>query len=239
MASVRRYRTPGSSRHSTSKPATSDVARGEKDKGRAGGKDPARPARKGYASAAYGQRAAPSSRETPRAASLTAAPIPRSSPRAMMRSVESTTPIAPTAWPPWSKIGAAALDSPSTASSRSVAMPESRITLSSWRRSAPDSVCLVKRGSGSASRSSSICDGEQARTELVLVRIAVLLHEAVRLKGLEQAVDSGPGEAETFRELADAEPAGSARQRLQDRRGAVDRLDRRAALAGCAIIRHC
>ena len=80
---------------------------------------------------------------------------------------------------------------------------------------------------------------EQARTELVLVRIAVLLHEAVRLKGLEQAVDSGPGEAETFRELADAEPAGSARQRLQDRRGAVDRLDRRAALASCAIIRHC
>src|SRR5207237_5795100 len=48
---------------------------------------------------------------------------------------------------------------------------------------------------------------EQARTELVLVRIAVLLDEAVRLKGLEQAVDSGPGEAETFRELADAEPA--------------------------------
>ena len=38
-----------------------------------------------------------------------------------------TTPIAPTAWPRWSKIGAATLDSPSTASSRSRATPRSRI----------------------------------------------------------------------------------------------------------------
>src|SRR2546430_1724849 len=52
------------------------------------------------ASAAYGQRGAPSSRETPRAASPTAAASPRTSPRTKMRSVESTTPIAPTAWPP-------------------------------------------------------------------------------------------------------------------------------------------
>ena len=47
------------------------------------------------------------------------------------RSVSPTTPIAPTAWPAWSKIGAATLDSPRTASSRSRATPRSRIAASS------------------------------------------------------------------------------------------------------------
>ena len=46
-------------------------------------------------------------------------PSPRAGPRGRIRSVSPTTPIAPTAWPAWSKIGAATLDSPSTASSRS------------------------------------------------------------------------------------------------------------------------
>ena len=47
--------------------------------------------------------------------------------RGTIRSVSPTTPTAPTACPPWSKIGAATLDSPRIASSRSRATPRSRM----------------------------------------------------------------------------------------------------------------
>ena len=47
---------------------------------------------------------------SPRAASTTAGARPRAGPRGSTRWVSPATPIAPTAWPPWSKIGAATLD---------------------------------------------------------------------------------------------------------------------------------
>ena len=51
-----------------------------------------------------------------------------------------------------------------------------------------------------------VAELEQAGAELVLVGVAVLLDEAVRQQGLEQAVDGGAGELEPVGELADAEP---------------------------------
>ena len=62
--------------------------------------------------------------------------------------------------------------------------------------------------------------------ELVLVGVAVLLDEAVRLERLEQAVDGRARQPELVGELRDAEPPRTGRERLEDARGAVDRLDR-------------
>ena len=67
---------------------------------------------------------------------------------------------------------------------------------------------------------------QQARTELILVGVAVLLDEAVRLQGLEQPVHRGARQSELVGELADPEPARPAGQRLEDPRRAIDRLDR-------------
>ena len=69
---------------------------------------------------------------------------------------------------------------------------------------------------------------QQPGAELVLVRVAVLLDEAVRRERLQQAVHRRPREAELIGELAHAEPPRTAPQRLQDARRAVDRLDRPA-----------
>ena len=83
---------------------------------------------------------------------------------------------------------------------------------------------------------------QQAGAELVLVRVAVLLDEAVRLERLEQPVDRRPREAELVGELADAEPARAAGERLEDARRAVDRLDRAAPPGTGRLfsqIRHC
>ena len=77
---------------------------------------------------------------------------------------------------------------------------------------------------------------EQPGPELVLVRVPVLLHKAMGLQRLQQTVDRGPGQAEAVGQLADAQPAGSAGQRLEDRGGSVDGLDRASSLA---TIRHC
>src|SRR4051812_37772987 len=90
-----------------------------------------------------------------RAASTTAGATPRAGPRGRIRSVSPTTPMAPTAWPAESRIGAAMLDSPSTASSRSRAKPVSRTALSSLRRPAAVRVRWVNLASGSAGRSST------------------------------------------------------------------------------------
>ena len=73
-----------------------------------------------------------------------------------------------------------------------------------------------------------VAELEQAGAELVLVRVAVLLDEAVRQQRLQQAVNRGAGQLETIGELAHAQPARSRRERLQDARGTVDRLDRAA-----------
>ena len=266
-----------------------------------------------------GQRRAPSSRETPRAASATAPAIPRAGPRGRMRSVSPTTPMAPTAWPEWSKIGAGHAR---LAEHRLVAL--ARDAALARRRRAPCaaprgvSVRLVSFGGASASRSSSSSPGAKARialpsalactgssapdledlerrvgpedvvhdddasapcitptrtaasralgeplgvddraaaqlvevevgvaelqqagAELVLVGVAVLLDEAVRLQRLQQAVDRGARQLEPVGELADAEPPRAAGQRLQDARGAVDRLDRPPRLGRSLTIRHC
>ena len=216
-----------------------------------------------------GQRVAPSSREIPRAASVTAAVSCLAGPRGMIRSVSPTIPIAPTAWPEWSKIGEAMLDSPRIASSFSRAKPRSRISCESsperrgrersarqpWERLgeqvgddasgayasiALPSALACKRQLGAdledlerrvrpedvvddddaravhhADANGRVRPGcepvgvdserdpqlvqvevgvaelEQARAELVLVRVAVLLDEAVGLERLEQAVDGG------------------------------------------------
>ena len=71
-----------------------------------------------------------------------------------------------------------------------------------------------------------VAELEQAGAELVLVGVAVLLDEAVRLQRLQQAVDRGRAKLEPVGELADAEAARPARERLQDARRAVDGLDR-------------
>ena len=73
---------------------------------------------------------------------------------------------------------------------------------------------------------------QQPRAELVLVGVAVLLDEAVRLERLQQAVDGRPRHAELVGELADAEPPRAGGQRLQDPRRAVDGLDRAPPAAG-------
>ncbi len=55
---------------------------------------------------------------------------------------------------------------------------------------------------------------EQTGAELVLVRVAVLLDEAVGLERLQQAVHGWPGEAEPIRDLADAQSPRSAGEDL-------------------------
>jgi hypothetical protein len=69
---------------------------------------------------------------------------------------------------------------------------------------------------------------QEPGAELVLVAVAILLDEAVRLQRLEQAVDRGPGELEAVGDLADAEPARAGREELEDPRRAVDGLDHAA-----------
>ena len=73
-----------------------------------------------------------------------------------------------------------------------------------------------------------VAEVQQPRAELVLVRVAVLLDEAVRRERLQQAVHGRPREPELVGELAHAEPPRTAPERLQDARRAVDRLDRPA-----------
>ena len=80
---------------------------------------------------------------------------------------------------------------------------------------------------------------KQARAELVLVGMAVLLDETVGLERLQQAVDSRPGEAEPVGQLADAEAPWTAGEGLQDRRRPVDRLDRSTPSLAWVRIRHC
>jgi hypothetical protein len=83
-----------------------------------------------------------------------------------------------------------------------------------------------------------VAELEQARSELVLVRVAVLLDEPVGEKRLEQAVDGGAGELEPVRELAHTQPPRSRREGLQNASSAVDGLDR-AALGRTLTIRYC
>src|SRR5258708_21101806 len=77
---------------------------------------------------------------------------------------------------------------------------------------------------------------QQARTELVLLGVPVLLDKTVRLQSLEQPVHGRTGQPKPLGELAYAEPAGPAGPCLEDRRGAVDRLDGRTPFF--PIIRH-
>jgi hypothetical protein len=117
-------------------------------------------------SGAEGQRPAPSSRDIPRAASITAGTIPLAGPRGTIRSLSPTTPIAPAASPVWSKMGAATLDSPRTASSCSTATPAARIWASSFRKVAAVGVCLVSFGRVSEISSSTTESEEKARMAL-------------------------------------------------------------------------
>jgi hypothetical protein len=84
-----------------------------------------------------------------------------------------------------------------------------------------------------------VAEVQQARAELVLVRVAVLLDEAVRRERLQQPVHSRPREAELVGELAHAEPPRAAGQRLEDPRGAIDRLDGPATSLCLTCVRHC
>ena len=59
-----------------------------------------------------------------------------------------------------------------------------------------------------------VAELKQARAELVLVGVAVLLDEAVGQERLEQAVDGGSGEPEAVGELAHSEPSRASRERL-------------------------
>ena len=79
---------------------------------------------------------------------------------------------------------------------------------------------------------------QQAGTELIFVRVPVLLNKAMRLERLEQTVHSRPSQAEAVRQLADAEAPRAACECFQDRCGAVDGLNR-AASSIFARIRHC
>ena len=67
---------------------------------------------------------------------------------------------------------------------------------------------------------------KQARPELILLGLAILLNEAVQLKRLEQAMDRGARDVQPVRQLADAEPARSTGEGAKDPRRAIDRLDR-------------
>jgi hypothetical protein len=67
---------------------------------------------------------------------------------------------------------------------------------------------------------------EQARAELVLLGIAILLDEAVRLQRLKQSVDGRPGDVETLGQLADTQAPRPAGEGPEDPRRAIDRLDR-------------
>ena len=89
---------------------------------------------------------------------------------------------------------------------------------------------------------------QQARAELVLLRIAVLLDEPVRLQRLQQSVDRRPGDVETLRQFAHAQSSRAAGERAKDARGAVDGLDRPPLASGprrvrgtfvFLAIRHC
>ena len=73
---------------------------------------------------------------------------------------------------------------------------------------------------------------QQAGAELVLVRVAVLLDEAVRLQGLQQAVDGRAGHPELVGELRHAEAPRPRGEGLEDPRRAIDGLDRAAPAAG-------
>ena len=81
-----------------------------------------------------------------------------------------------------------------------------------------------------------VAEVQEAGAELVLVGVAVLLDEAVRLQRLEQAVHGRPGHAELVGELRHAEPPRAGGERLEDARGAVDGLDRAPRAAGREII---
>ena len=67
---------------------------------------------------------------------------------------------------------------------------------------------------------------QEAGAELVLLGLAVLLDEPVRLERLKQPMDGRAGDSEPVGELADPEPARAAGERTEDPRGAVDGLDR-------------
>ena len=77
-----------------------------------------------------------------------------------------------------------------------------------------------------------VAEVQEAGPELVLVGVAVLLDEAVRLQRLEQPVDGRAGHAELVGELRHAEPPRAGGQRLEDPRRPVDGLDRAPRAAG-------
>jgi hypothetical protein len=77
-----------------------------------------------------------------------------------------------------------------------------------------------------------VAEVQQAGAELVLVGVAVLLDEAVRLQRLEEPVDGRARHAELVGELRHAEPPRARGEGLQDPRRAVDGLDRAPRPAG-------
>src|SRR5439155_15016519 len=83
-----------------------------------------------------------------------------------------------------------------------------------------------------------VAELQQPGAELVLARVAVLLDEAVRLQRLQEPVHRRHRELEALRELGHAEAPWTAGERLENARGAVDRLDSPAPCRTCCI-RHC
>jgi hypothetical protein len=75
---------------------------------------------------------------------------------------------------------------------------------------------------------------QQSRAQLVLVGIAILLDEPVGEQGLQEPVNGGPGQLEAIRQLADTKPSWPGRERLENARGAVDRLNRSSLRSACS-----
>jgi len=67
---------------------------------------------------------------------------------------------------------------------------------------------------------------QQRGAELVLAGVGVLLDEADVLQRAQQAVDRALRQPQLSGKVDDAQAARPARQQPQDRRGALDRLDR-------------
>ena len=80
---------------------------------------------------------------------------------------------------------------------------------------------------------------QQAGAGLLFARVAILLDEAVSLERLQQAMDGSRGELEPLGQLAHAQAPRAARQRVEDARGTVDRLDPPTLRPIPACVRHC
>ena len=108
-------------------------------------------------------------------------------------------------------------------------------------RAASRSACTIERAAQLVEVEVGVAELQQPGAELVLVRVAVLLDEAVRLQRLQQPVDGRARQAEPVGELGHAEPA-RARSRAPSRMRAARSTDwivPRVRRVRSFAIRHC